>query len=385
MAVNITSYKPVTQIIDLLNGSSSFVIDNPYFALKGSKALIDKFIEYKDLTKDKEKKGASLKMPSIMYRKSDDEAFTPFFAIRPDNGGSASTKIKLASQYDPTKPLSVYTKIFVSFGNLTDELKLMATFDYQIRQAYEMLMVVKLLDLNISSCKTDDDVIKMITDLDITVDGFDSLKSKFTSDTPFEITKGKSKDDTDEFGEADSDESSAGVEHFIQTIDPKTLTIQLNKMKSTREANPVFRYYKNKLQPLQPLFTVAKFVNKETSETTLTTSAKLTFVLTIDKNHQGSTTRLHGRKETIMTHSEYQAVQKKRLIAVLCFKFDCDIRKYGQNIKPVNSMRGTVKSIGYKEMASTSHSYLEGNYDDFIDDDAEINETENGLLPDENF
>ena len=46
MTVSITSYKQVNQIIDLLNGNSQFVIDNPYFVLKGSKAQIDKFIEF---------------------------------------------------------------------------------------------------------------------------------------------------------------------------------------------------------------------------------------------------------------------------------------------------------------------------------------------------
>lgn len=387
MTVNISSYHRTNQIIDLLNGKSNFVIDNPYFPLKGSKSQIDNFIEYKELSKDKKAIGYRLQMPAVLYRKTVDEPYTQYYAIRPDNGGSASTTIKLFSPYDSTKSLSVLTKIFTTFGELNDVLKQVCLFDYQIRQAYELLMIVRLLDLNIAECKTDNDVFKLIKDSGVELKDLDKYVVRFQSAEPYKITKRKSKDETDEFGE--SSEESDETDDLIKLIDSKSLTAKLKTSKT--QNNPIFKYYKNKLKPLNPLFTVSSMTSKDSSGPKIAVSANLTFALTIDKAHQGSTTRIHNRKETIMTYKDYQQIQNKRLLAVLCFKFECDIRKYGTNITPVNGMRGMVKSIGYKELTMSSKSYLlDDCADDFIDDDedAEVptgNNDEEELMHDDNF
>ena len=378
MTVNITDYKRVSNLIDLLNGNSNFVIDNPYFPLKGSNAQIDNFIEFKEITKDKKVNGYRLQMPGLMFRKSQEEAFTKNFTIRPDNGGSASTKIKLFPPYDSTKSLNALNKVFTTFGELNDVLKCVIIFDYQIRQAYELLLLVRLLNLNITKCKTDDEIFELVKNSGIELKNVDKYKTKFASEQPYNITKRKSKDETDEFG--DESDSESEINDLFSLIEQKSLT---SKLTGGSTNNPVYKYYKSKLKPLNPLFTVSQITSKDSKSTSLSVSANLTFSLTIDDKHVGSTMRLHNKKENVMTYKEYQSIQNKKLLSILCFKFECDIRRYGTNITPVNGMRGMIKCIGYKPLSSSSKSYLEDTYDDFIDEDETNNENE--LIQDENF
>lgn len=172
--VPILAIKPADQIIDYLNGKASLAIVNPFFQLPGVQSpAFASFLTIKPI--NGQRQGYQIISPQIVY-KTQAGTFTSKIVFNDDDGSSngLTTNIRFYPLKD--KPLTlqdyvasfkVLQKVMASRGVVKDsniDLKIIneCVINYQLSQAYEMALMLKMLCIAPAAEDTDKTILDKI-------------------------------------------------------------------------------------------------------------------------------------------------------------------------------------------------------------------------------
>lgn len=172
--IPIIALKPADQIIDYLNGKASLAIVNPFFQLPGVQSPpFANFLTYKPITG--QRTGYQIVSPQIVY-KTQAGTFTSKIVFNDDDGSSngLSTNLRFYPLKDVNLTIQDYVakfkvlqKVVASRGVVKDDnadLKLIneCVINYQLSQAYEMALMLKVLCVAPAADDTDETILNKI-------------------------------------------------------------------------------------------------------------------------------------------------------------------------------------------------------------------------------
>lgn len=148
--------KLASQIIDFFNGKHDFLIENPYFDVKGIKKIKkENFLEYKTLKNN----GSKLESPKIYYNFNGN--WTREFKIVLFNRGK---RCNVFEEYGgPTSKIII--RPLISLGSYQEndlDIQTILLFDKQLNLAIEFAILMKLFDPLIEDNETDKSFIEKI-------------------------------------------------------------------------------------------------------------------------------------------------------------------------------------------------------------------------------
>lgn len=157
ITVPLLNIQPANQIIDYLNGNASLAIVNPYFKLPGVPQVpYQQFLNIKPLTGNF--KGNQIITPQIVY-KTQNGTFTSNIVFTDDNTDNStfSTPLRFYPlfQKDTTlaeyiKSFKVLQKVIASRGTVKEtnaQLVNECVVNYQLSQAFELLLMLKMISI----------------------------------------------------------------------------------------------------------------------------------------------------------------------------------------------------------------------------------------------
>ena len=169
--IPILTLTPSSQIIDCLNGKASLAIVNPFFQLPGVQSPpFAGFLNVKPITG--QRSGYQILSPQIVY-KTQTGTFTSKIVFNDDDGSNTlSTNLRFYPLKD--KPLTiqdyvanfkVLQKVVASRGVVKDsnnQLINECVINYQLSQAYEMALMLKMLCIAPDAKDTDESILNKI-------------------------------------------------------------------------------------------------------------------------------------------------------------------------------------------------------------------------------
>lgn len=360
--VNTFQLQHANQILDLLNGSNQFYIENPFYIPKGvNRIKSEEFFALRETGKGKNS-GVVLSSPKIYFKKGD-EYITRFYLSLDDGGRGSETKIKMfppMSNDDGMRKES--NKVFVSFGKpevLSTQALLL--LDYQLAQGSNFLILSKLFGLDLSKFKTDEDFLGAVCKrLKISSDTYSDYH-KIIKSKAIEIQRVKPKN-------SKNDKNPMSKTHDVIGIIRKKLDDYLSS-DDADEKNNVVVYMRGDAYSTKSCFKAGEYMMGfgDGAKKGVNTSANLTFTLKIGEKDEFMTKICRKGKALSMTYEEYLKMCGKQYNAKLLCSLSFDYRSYGVGI--VNTLKITVRQCAFKAAAGNSEAILIDTVD--YDDDSE--------------
>lgn len=358
-------------ILDLLNGKNMFWLENPYFQDKSLPVCNNKLFSFTEMGVGKGA-GKKLNTSRLFYKKDSTWISNTDYRIDVCNG-----------KYKPMKFLKPYSadgkesqtnksinKFLVNIGSpdSTDN-KSILTFNHQIAQAMDYLILAKILDIDLKNYTNSYD---LITDMKMEIKTMSKIKQNSKQYKLSADDKGDISEYVDNILDHKFDVVKSGIININVVGDSNTtsplfegLNQYFNQLKIFVKTNPKYGAKvlvdyvgdnKHGIESLVPCKkTIAakyiEFTNKATEEleTQTVVGGALTFVTVTGNNNERYCTKIvSGTKITPLTTDYYRLIsadRQNRKNVKMVLSFDLDFRKYGDQTTPAAATKFEVKQM----------------------------------------
>ena len=167
MKVNSSEIILADSIIDMFNGNSQFVIENPWFKFDSylkNETTIDNYLNSFYTSEFNDKKIYKLNTPRILFKEPKSNKFTMLYEIKWGTEKAKTYWIMIASK-DGIKDASGNQNFFINpvnseLSNLKEEDLNLCKLERQLIYGFDIAIACVLLEINLSEYQTDEALIK---------------------------------------------------------------------------------------------------------------------------------------------------------------------------------------------------------------------------------